>query len=61
MGRGSDLHLQAGDLLLVGGGREEAAHLTLQRIVHFHVDVETRRLLLIARVHAVHKHTSRVT
>lgn len=51
----TDLHLQGCNFLLVGGGREKAAHLALQRIVHLYINVEACSLLLVVRVHAVHK------
>lgn len=50
--RGSHLVVQGGDLLLVGGGEEEAAHLALQGILHLHVDVVAGRLLLVVWIHA---------
>lgn len=49
------LTVQGADLLLVGCGQEEAAHLPLQWLLHLHVNVITRRLLLVRRVHAARK------
>ena len=51
-GRVSDLVVQGGDLLLIGRGEQEAAHLALQGILHLHVDVVARRLLLVVGIHA---------
>ena len=51
-GRVSDLVVQGGDLLLIGCGQQEAAHLALQGVLHLHVDVVARRLLLVVGVDA---------
>lgn len=40
------------DLLLTGRGQKERVHLRLQSVVHFHIDIITRSLLLIVGVHA---------
>ena len=47
------LHLQHGNLLLVGGGGQEAVHLALQGVVHLYVNVVARRLLLLQRLHTM--------
>lgn len=49
------LTVQSADLLLVGCGQEEAAHLPLQRLLYLHVNVIARRLLLVRRVHTAGK------
>ena len=49
-GRVSDLVVQGGDLLLIGRGEQEAAHLALQGILHLHVDVVACSLLLVIGV-----------
>lgn len=49
------LTVQSADLLLVGRGQEEAAHLPLQWLLHLHVNVIARRLLLVRRVHTAGK------
>lgn len=46
------LTVQSTDLLLVGRGQEEAAHLPLQWLLHLHINVIARCLLLVRRVHA---------
>lgn len=49
------LHLQRCDLLLVGCGGQKIVHLTLQQVLHLHVDVVARRFLLIGGIHAAHR------
>lgn len=53
-GGGGSPHLgiQGGDLLLVGGGSQEVAHLSFQGVIHLHVNVVAGRLLLVIGVHA---------
>lgn len=46
------LGIQGGDLLLVGGGSQEVAHLSFQGVIHLHVNVVAGRLLLVIGVHA---------
>lgn len=46
------LVVQAGYLLLAGGGEQKGVHLGLQSVVHLHVDVVAGRLLLVVGVHA---------
>lgn len=41
------LTVQSTDLLLVGCGQEEAAHLPLQWFLHLHINVIARCLLLV--------------
>lgn len=47
-----NLHLKGSDFLLVGCRRQEAVHLALKWVVHFHVDVVACSLLLIGGIHA---------
>lgn len=56
-GGGGSPHLgiQGGDLLLVGGGSQEVAHLSFQGVIHLHVNVVAGRLLLVIGVHAGRK------
>lgn len=57
------LHLQCSDLLLVGRGGQEAVHLAFQWVIHLHIDVVARRLLLIGGVHTAqrrHKDSNRL-
>lgn len=49
------LTVQSADLLLVGRGQEEAAHLPLQWLLYLHINVVARRLLLVRRVHTAGK------
>lgn len=49
-----NLHFQCGNLLLVGCGGQETIHLGLQRVIHLHINVIARCLLLICGVHANH-------
>lgn len=49
------LGIQGGDLLLVGGGSQEIAHLSFQGIIHLHIDVVAGCLLLVIGVHAGRK------
>lgn len=49
------LTVQSADLLLVGRGQEEAAHLPLQWLLHLHVNVIARCLLLVRRVHTARR------
>lgn len=49
------LGIQGGDLLLVGGGSQEVAHLSFQGVIHLHVNVVAGRLLLVIGVHAGRK------
>lgn len=51
------LVVQSSYLLLTGCREQEGVHLGLQCIIHLHVDVVARSLLLIIRVHAVNKTT----
>lgn len=51
------LVVQSSYLLLTGCREQEGVHLGLQRIIHLHVDVVARSLLLIVGVHAVNKTT----
>lgn len=46
------LTVQSADFLLVGCGKEEAAHLPLQWLLYLHINVIACRLLLVRRVHA---------
>lgn len=49
------LHLQRSNFLLVGGRRQETVHLALQWVVHLHIDVIARRLLLVCGVHTAQR------
>lgn len=51
------LHLEGSDFLLVGCRRQEAVHLTLKWVVHFHVNVIACGLLLIVGIHAARGET----
>lgn len=51
------LVVQSSYLLLTGCREQEGVHLSLQCIIHLHVDVIARSLLLIIRVHTVNKTT----
>lgn len=53
------LTVQSADLLLVGRGQEEAAHLPLQWLLYLHINVVARRLLLVRRVHTAGKASPR--
>lgn len=49
------LVIQSSYLLLTSCREQEGVHLGLQCIIHLHVDVIARSLLLIIRVHTVNK------
>lgn len=53
----NEVHLvvQSSYLLLTGCREQEGVHLGLQCIIHLHVNVVARSLLLIIRVHAINK------
>lgn len=48
----SYLVVEACDLLLTGSGQQERIHLGLQGVVHLHVYIVARRLLLVVGIHA---------
>lgn len=55
------LVVQSSYLLLAGCREQEGVHLGLQRVIHLHIDVIARSLLLVVRVHAVSKNNSEFT
>lgn len=55
------LVVQSSNLLLAGCREQEGVHLGFQRVIHLHIDVIARSLLLVVRVHAVSKNNSEFT
>lgn len=51
------LVVQSSYLLLTGCREQEGVHLGLQCIIHLHVNVIARSLLLVIRVHTINKTT----